>query len=151
MKDSVAKLLSARRSLFIFLPMGAARLKCPRFLKCKKKSSPCFLRPKEVNLKRWLDRLKKRKRQKELREQSLVVSTKMRSTGSFVEWNEDKGLGASCSALVVSFPPWQSSFPSNGPYELILKSSSKPLILSYPCVNYCCLVRKLRLAVKGAG
>jgi hypothetical protein len=35
------------------------------------------------------------------------------STGSFVEWNEDKELGVSGSALVVfSFPPWQSSFPS---------------------------------------
>ncbi|EFX75938.1 hypothetical protein DAPPUDRAFT_107439 [Daphnia pulex] len=28
---------------------------------------------------------------------------------------------------------------------------TKPLVLSYPCVDYCCLVRKLRKAVKGAG
>jgi hypothetical protein len=79
-----------------------------------KKGSPCFFTAKEVNLKRWLDRLKKRKRQKVLREQFLVVSTKIRSTGSFVEWREDKELGVSGSALVVvSFPPWQSSFSSN--------------------------------------
>jgi hypothetical protein len=41
--------------------------------------------------------------------------------GMDVEWNEDKELGVSSLALVVvSFPPWQSSFPSNGSYELIL-------------------------------
>jgi hypothetical protein len=92
----------------------------------QKKGSPCFLRPKEVNLKRRLDRTKKRKRQKELREQFLVVSKKICSTGSFVEWSEDKELGVSGSALVVvSFSLWQSSFPSNGSYELILKSSRR--------------------------
>ncbi len=79
-----------------------------------------------MNFKRWLDISKKRKRHKELREQFLVVSTKICSTGSFVEWSKDKELGVSGSALVVvSFPPWQSSFPSNGSYEFILKSSRR--------------------------
>jgi hypothetical protein len=79
-----------------------------------------------MNLKRQMDRSKKRKRQKELRKQFLVVLTKIRSKGSFVEWNEDEELGVSGSALVVvSFPPWQSSFPSNGSFELILKSSRR--------------------------
>ncbi|EFX67717.1 hypothetical protein DAPPUDRAFT_115212 [Daphnia pulex] len=33
----------------------------------------------------------------------------------------------------------------------VIKFYTKPLVLSYPCVDYCCLVRKLRKAVKGAG
>jgi hypothetical protein len=63
-----------------------------------------------MNLKRQMDRSKKRKRQKELRKQFLVVSTKIRSTGSFVEWNEDAewevvrfGVGCSFISSVAKF------------------------------------------------
>jgi hypothetical protein len=105
--SSVAKLLFPRRSLFLFIPIWVPRdLSVRDSSHIKKEFALFFVRPKEVNLKLWLDRSKKRKRQKELRELFLVVSTKIRSTGSFVEWNEGKELGVSCSALVaVSFPP----------------------------------------------
>jgi hypothetical protein len=44
--------------------------------------------------------------------------------GSFVKWNE--GLGVSGLALVVvSFPPWQSSFPPDVPYLFLFLSGCR--------------------------
>ena len=71
-------------------------------------------------IERWLDRYRREgERSEELARNffSSFDAETLVSTGSFVEWNEDKELGVSGSALVVvSFPPWQSSFPPDAPY-----------------------------------
>jgi hypothetical protein len=91
-----------------------------------------------MNLKWQIYRSTNRKRPKEMREQFLVVSTKIRSTGSFVEWNEDKELGVSCSGLVVvSFPPWQSSFPPDAPYLFLFLSGCRATYSTYRRSWYC--------------
>jgi hypothetical protein len=78
-----------------------------------------------MNSKRRMNRSKNRKRRKESVKFLTSFDGKLHSTGSFVEWSEDKELEESGSALVVSFPLWQSCFPSNGSYALILKSSRR--------------------------
>jgi hypothetical protein len=43
-----------------------------------------------------------------------------------VEWNENKELEVSGSGLVVvSFPPWQSSFPPDAPYLFVFLSGRR--------------------------
>jgi hypothetical protein len=76
----------------------------------------------------WIDiegKAKEAKRKREISFSSFDAKTLV-STGSFVEWNEDKELGVSGSALVVvSFPPWQSSFPPDAHYLFLFLSGCR--------------------------